>query len=254
MPCCEPSTSSPHKGGSTPASSAAAHLSLPTPRSASRSAASGQPYASHAASQTHATHTPEGKACHPALKALLRTEPAFSRSSNSAPPAESPSAARAVRHSSCQRSTSPPKILSTRPVACSASLLPLKHYPAAIKSSRFDCVKERGISIEGQSLSRQCGNLSFGLLRLFFRGLRLFSRPTSSTSVCLLSGLPICIAAPFPRRSSKAAFPQGSSLVFLDKGWKDQLWVDFAGFIHCVSSLSRRCSLFQGCVLWARNG
>ena len=112
----------------------------------------------------------------------------------------------------------PPRILNTRPVACSACLLPLKHRPAANKSSRLDCVKERGISIKRQSLSRKCGNLSFGLLRLFFRVLPIFSQPTSSAFVSLLSGLPICIAAPFPRRSSKVAFPQGSSLIFLDRG------------------------------------
>ena len=75
--------------------------------------------------------------------------------------------------------------------ACSACLLPLKHRPAANKSSRLDCVKERGISIEGQSLSRKCGNLSFGLLRLFFRVLPIFSQPTSSAPVSLLWGLPI---------------------------------------------------------------
>ena len=106
----------------------------------------------------------------------------------------------------------PPRILNARPVACSACLLPLKHRPAANKSSRLDCVKERGISIEGQSLSRKCGNLSFGLLRLFFRVLPIFSQPTSSASVSLLSGLPICIAAPFPRRSSKAASRSGVAL------------------------------------------
>ena len=68
--------------------------------------------------------------------------------------------------------------------------------------------------------------------------LPIFSQPTSSASVSLLSGLPICIATPFPR-SSKAAFSQESSLIFLDRGWLDQLWADFAGFIHCVSSLPR---------------
>lgn len=75
------------------------------PRSASRSKTHLRPYANHATSQIHAAHTPDDKACRPALKALLRTEPAFSRSSNSAPPAEPPSAARAVRRKSYPPST-----------------------------------------------------------------------------------------------------------------------------------------------------
>ena len=264
------------RAAALPTNSAAAYLSLPTLRSASRIASSGQPCIDRAASQAHATHTPDGKACRQQCKHSCEQSPRLPLVLYVAQVTSQAHAAHTPDDKACRPAL---KVLLS-PVGCSlpaahialcyliikpptpkysppssrACLLPLKLRPAANKSSRLDCVKERRISIEGQSLSRQCGNLSFGLLRLFFRVLRLFSQPTSSASVSLLSGLPICIAAPFPRRSSKAAFSQGSSLIFLDKGWKDQLWVDFAGFIHCVSSLLRRCLPFQGCVLWARNG
>lgn len=103
--CRELALSSPHSGARAPASSLEYGLPPHPSRSASRSKTHRRPRVNQVASQIHAAHTPDDKACRPALKALLRTEPAFSRSSNSAPPAEPPSAARAVRRKSYPPST-----------------------------------------------------------------------------------------------------------------------------------------------------
>jgi len=71
VPCCELSDSSQQSGARAPTNSAAAYLILPSPRSASRTEASGQPCIDRVASQAHATQNPEHEDCRPAVSARL---------------------------------------------------------------------------------------------------------------------------------------------------------------------------------------
>ena len=77
VPCCELSASSAHKGGSTPASSPAAHHPPHRPTSPAEAKPSGQPYATKPPVK-HTPRIPRRQSLWPAVQVLLRAEPTFS--------------------------------------------------------------------------------------------------------------------------------------------------------------------------------